>query len=490
MIRALVAYTALVVLVLAQLADAQVRPVGLIWDIPESTPQARAELEVMRQNGITHVYTTSVPQDELLQLLRNYQVHLLAQHRARYLTAAAMERNGAAIQADILQEWNRIRVYPHLTGYSLFFEGALFRPDFLGLAATLRPAGMSDQHAFFVSDMSPPEGYSVPMSRVGLVQTMDEAPYQLRQVPDAHFLVMVDPSESTDIAAWYELFKTAGSGRLYIDSKIYFVDSEFHTSIRQLIGDIQSDPEYLLPIRQREDSQALDGYSVVVFLIILVIFGIHYAFDPTYRKSLQRFVMSNRIFVDDLVQRRAKLTFSNYIVAAYVIILSGAFVMSIAEFSVSRSGVELIASFIPLIDAGNLLFYAFLAGCAASALVLALLIPWGAYMNKGTTHVMSYTTIMLWPNHFLFIFIMVAIVMSRAFNSAQLTAMLGVVFVAVPVLSYTYAGFKLIRYSFRSGLPYMILYFIPPFAIIASLIWWLLTNTTLFQLAELIIYLP
>lgn len=490
MIRALLAYAALVVIASAQLAEAQVRPVGLIWEIPESVTQARAELELMRQNGITHVYTTAVPQDEMQQLLRNYQVHLLAQHEARYLTASELERHGAAIQTEILQEWNRIRVYPHLTGYSLFFEGALFRPDFVGLASSLRPPGISDQHAFFVSDMNPPEGYSLPMRRIGLVQAMREASYQLNLADDANFLVMVDPDDDQDIAAWYAMFKSTGSGRLYVDAKIYFVESDFNIALRQLIADIQSDPEYLLPIRQREESLALDGYSVVVYLILLVVFGIHYAFDPTYRKSLQRFLMSNRIFVDDLVQRRAKLTFSNYIVAAYIILLSGIFLMSIAEFSVSRSGVELISHFIPLVNADSLLFYAFIAGCVASAVILALLIPWGAYMNKGTAHVMSFTTIMLWPNHFLFVFIMVAIVLSRAYNSAQLTAILGAVFVAMPLVSYSYAGFKLIRYSFRSGLPYMILYFAPPLSIIAVLMWWLATNTTILQLAELTIFLP
>lgn len=490
MIRAFMAYAWLIVLVLANITAAQVRPIGLIWDVPESAPQARADMEVMRQHGITHVYTTSVPSDDVIQTMRNYQLHLLAQHPARYLTTSELERGGLALQAAILQDWNRLRVYPHLTGMSLFFEGALFRPDFIGLAASLRPAGMPDRHAYFVSDLVPQEGYSVPMQRVGLIQTLDEAKRHLQENFDTHFLVPVDPSDAPDISSWYELFKSAGTGRLYIDSKIFFVDTEQNISLRQLVADIQSDPEYLLPIRPSENELALDGYSVVVFLIILIVFGIHYAFDPTYRKSLQRFVMSNRIFVDDLVQRRAKLTFSNYIVAIYILVLSGAFVMSVAEFSVSRSGVELLAHFIPIIDDSNLLFYSFMAGCVASATVLALLAPWGAYMNKGTAHVMSYTTIMLWPNHFLFIFIMVAIVLSRAYNSAQLTAALGAVFVAMPLLSYSYAGFKLIRYSFRSGLPYLILYFTPPFVLIAALLWWLMTNTNLFQLAELTIYLP
>lgn len=491
MIRAISAYVALIALLVAQVAMAQVRPIGLIWDIPESTTQARAEVEVMRQHGIVHVYTTSVPGDEVLQVLRNYQIQLLVQHPLRYLTASDLERNGVMLQSEIMQEWNRIRVYPHLVGYSLFFEGAIFRPDFLGLAATLRPSGLPDQLAYYTSDMSPSEGYSIPMKRIGLIQTMNEAYTMLESAPDAHFLVLVYDTENHDIASWYKLLKSAGTGRIYVDSRYYFIDDEVNESIRQLVNSIQSDPEFLLPIRQREvDPQPFDGYSVLVFLVILIVFGIHYAFDPTYRKSLQRFLVSNRIFIDDLVQRRAKLTFSNYIVATYVILLSGAFVMSVAEFSVSHSGTELLSYFFTILDAENLLIYSFLAGCAASALILALLIPWGAYMNKGTAHIMSYTTIMLWPNHFLFIFIMLAIAASRAFNSAHLTALLGAVFVAMPLLSYSYAGFKLIRYSFRSGLPYLILYFIPPFAIITGFIWWLATSTSLFQLAELTIFLP
>lgn len=493
MTHALRAYTIpilLIILAMAQAVSAQVRPIGVIWQPPVSVTQARAEIELMRQHGISHVYTTDVPSDELLQILRNYQIHLLVQHPIKYLTTWHLEHHRQELKTEIQQNWNRLRAYPFLSGYSLFFEGAIHRPDFIGLVSELRPPGMSDQLAFYSSDVEPPSGYSIPMSRLGLVQSIGEAKFLAMSNQNLSYLVFVTPTGTQDIGQWYDLLKSPGSGRLYLTSDILFVDAEYHTSLLKLIKDIQSDPEYLLPIVPISDEENKDGYSILFFLVIVVVFGIHYTFDPTYRKSLQRFFLSNRIFVDDLVQRRAKLTFSNYIVILYVAVLSGTFLMALTEFKVSTSGVELLSHFLPILTTENVLLFGFFTGILISIVVMAFLIPWGAYMNKGTTHFMSYVTIILWPNHLLFVLVVLSIVLSRVLNDPYVAALLSILVVALPIFSYSYGGFKLIRYSFRSGLPYLFLYFVPPFAILASLVWWLIKYTPIIQLAELTISLP
>jgi hypothetical protein len=492
-IKALRAYTIpilLILLAMPQAASAQVRPVGIIWDPPEMVTQARAEIELMRQNAISHVYTTTVPSDELLQILRNNQMRLLVQHPVKYLTTWHLEHHRQELKSDILEHWNRLRSYPYLSGYSLFFEGALHRPDFVGLVSELRPPGMPDQIAFFSSDFDPPSGYSIPMNRLGLVQSIDEATIQTASDENMNFLVLVTPSDNHHIGQWYELLKSTGSGRLYLKSEILFSKRVENVALLNLINEIQSDPEYLLSVAPTPDEKHQDGYSIFIFLVIIVIFGIHYAFDPTYRKSLQRFFLSNRIFVDDLVQRRAKLTFSNYIVILYISLLSGTFLMSIAEFKVSTSGVELLSHFVPFLSSDNVLVYAFMTGSTISVLVMSFLILWGAYMNKGTTQFMSYVTIILWPNHVLFGLVVLSIVLARILNDPYIAAILSVIVVVLPIFSYGYGGIKLIRYSFRSGLPYLIFYFVPPFVILASLVWWLITQTPIIQLAELTIRLP
>jgi hypothetical protein len=480
----------LIILALSQAVSAQVRPIGIIWQPPESITQARAEVELMRQNGISHVYTTSFPSDELLQVLRNNQMHLLVQHPAKYLTTWYLEHHRQELKTEIQQHWSRLRAYPYLTGYSLFFEGALNRIDFLGLVSELRPQGMSDKMAYYSSDMDPPTGYSLPMNRLGLVQSIDEVAYMTSSNESMNFLVNVTSTSPEYIGHWYELLKSSGSGRLYLPSEILFVNTAEYSTLLNLIKEIQSDPEYLLPVVSTPDTKHQDGYSVMFFLVVIVIFGVHYAFDPTYRKSLQRFFLSNRIFVDDLVHRRAKLTFSNYIVIVYISFLSGTFLMAITEFKVSTSGVELLSYFVPFLSTQNVLFFGFLAGSTIPIVVLALLIAWGGYMNKGTTHFISYMTIILWPNHLLFGVVIVSIVLAKILNDPYVAAIMSMFVVVMPIIAYSYGGFKLIRYSFRSGLPYLLLYFAPPFLILASLVWWLIHHTPVIQLAELMIILP
>jgi hypothetical protein len=174
----------------------------------------------------------------------------------------------------------------------------------------------------------------------------------------------------------------------------------------------------------------------------------------------------------------------------YISLLSGTFLMSIAEFKVSYSGVELLSHFVPYLSVDNILMFGFLIGALASLIVMFLLIPWGAYMNKGTAQFMSYATIILWPNHFLFLLVLISIVLARVMNDPHIVAVLSLLIALLPILSYSYGGLKLIRYSFRSGLPYLILYFTPPFLLLFAAVWWLQKYTPLLQLAELTIRLP
>lgn len=493
MIEALRAYTIPIILILLamlQAASAQVRPVGIIWDPPELMSQARAEVELIRQNGISHVYTTSVPSDELLQILRNNQIRILVQHPVSYLTTWQLELHRQELKSEIQQHWSRLRTYPYLDGYSLFFEGALHRPDFIGLVSELRPPGMPDELAFYSSDSDTPSGYSVPMHRLGLVQSIDEATFQTASDENMNFLVFVNPSGNQDLGRWYDLLKSKGAGRLYLPSTIFFSSSAESTTLLNLIKVIQSDPEYLLAVVPITAEDGHDGYSIFFFMMILTIFGIHYAFDPMYRKSLQRFLLSNRIFVDDLVQNRTKLTFSNYIVIIYISLLSGTFLMSIAEFNISTSGVELLSYFVPFLSTENVLVFGFFTGSMISLLVLTFLILWGAYMNKKTTQFLSYMSIILWPNHMLFGLVVLAIVLVRTMNDLYIVTLLSILVGALPIVSYSYGGLKLVNYSFRSGLPYIIFYFVPPFLIMSSVVWWLVTQTPVIQLAELTLRLP
>jgi len=492
-IDALRAYTIpiiLILLVMSQAVSAQVRPIGIIWDPPESVTQARAEVELIRQNGISHVYSTSIPSDELLQILRNNQIRLLVQHPVKYLTTWHLEQYRNELKSDIQQNWSRLRAYPYLIGYSLFFEGALHRPDFIGLVSELRPQGMTDKLAFYSSDFDTPSGYSVPMNRLGLVQSIEEATFQTASDENMNFLVLVTPSLNVDLGQWYDLLKSRGTGRLYLSSTILFSSSAENASLLNLIKEIQSDPEYLLSVVPVAGDEDHDGYSIFFFMVIIMIFGMHYAFDPIYRKSLQRFFLSNRIFVDDLVQKRTRLTFSNYIVIIYISLLSGTFLMSMAEFKISTSGVELLSYFVPFLSTENVLLFGFFTGSMISLLVLTFLILWGAYMNKRTTQFMSYVSIILWPNHVLFGLVVLAIVLARTMNDPYIAALLSILVGALPIFSYCYGGFKLIRYSFRSRLLYVIFYFVPPFLILSSVVWWLLTQTPVMQLAELTLRLP
>lgn len=469
---------------------AQMRPVGLIWELPDTEIQIKAEAQFFYDNGFNHVYLIGLPNQSTLSLLRNYQMNILVQLPIYYLTTISATGKSVTYQKAIDETWDVIRTYPYLTGYSIFYEGMVHNPDFMSIIATWRPSGIGDNAVYYTSTLTPREGYFAPLNRLALAQTLDNGLKEALLNREA--MVIVRPASEIDesLYDWYQLFRSDGTGRVYFPASKIMAGQGNSNAFLDLVNAMRNDPAFILPSEITEVESNEDGLTVLFFLVLCVVIGVHYSFDPTYRKSLHRFFQSNRFFVEDLVQRRLKLSFSNYLVGFYICVLYGVASMSIAEFSVKESGFKMITHFLPYIDSNNLIMLFFLMGMAIGLVLLFTLVPWGGYMNKGHCNVTHYATIVMWPQHILIALTAICIVIVRIYPNSSLILVVWMMMLLVPVISYAYASIKLVRYSFRSGLPYLLLSFIPPFSILAALGIGFLYYSIFPELFELAIILP
>src|SRR5690606_26183373 len=122
-----------VFVLLGSTVTAQMRPIGLIWELPDTEIQIKAEAQYFYDNGFRHVYLIGVPDQSTLAVLRNYQINILVQFPIYYLTSISAINKSNTYRTAIDESWDSIRTYPYLTGYSLFYEGMVHNPDFMSI---------------------------------------------------------------------------------------------------------------------------------------------------------------------------------------------------------------------------------------------------------------------------------------------------------------------------------------------------------------------
>src|SRR5690606_20749880 len=73
--------------------------------------------------------------------------------------------------------------------------------------------------------------------------------------------------------------------------------------IETVILAFATDPDALFANPRDKKEVATPNWLILVLLVIWGLFGVHYSFMPTYRKSLIRFFDNHKFFINDVMGR-------------------------------------------------------------------------------------------------------------------------------------------------------------------------------------------
>jgi hypothetical protein len=486
---ALRAYTILLLMVSLAHAQDQVRPAGLIWEVPDSINVIQSELQQIDQAGFNHILIIGQPDEELLRMLRNYEMRIILQVPEYYLTRYQINHRGTELRTLYEQTWNLVRDYPYLTGLSLFSEGEVYRPEFMESISELVPNGAKENLLLFSSTFQVPQGYFYPINRMGLCYDPEcvNDPVNLQSAQPV--ILYLDTDLKPGLFRWFQLFKSKGTSHIYVPFREMINEEGNLTQAGQLYDILKKDPGFLVPGDPVDSDNTERGLSVMWAMILLFTWAIHYSFDPTYRKSIQRFFQSNRIFVEDLVKKRSRMIFSNYMSVLYVAILFGITSLAVAEYAINDTSIQLLQFFIPFLNEHNIYRISFFGGMLVGLSQLIIMIPWGAYVNRSKCHIANFSTIALWPNHILFgLLILLLVILPLEPSNFIIVNLLGLMFL-MPLGAYSYAGIRLVGYSNKPVIIYAFLFYSIPF-LVAGGTWWLVRQQSpLVELSELLLRL-
>lgn len=441
-------------------ASAQLRPVGVAWNIPKTDTEAIAQIDQLYANGFRHIYLQGVPGPAELYALRNRGMYVIQQFPLYYLTPYTVRARQDRIVESLFQYDKAYQNYPYFEGISLFYEGFIDNPDMMQQVSGWLSSKSRAYPSFFATHQLTEDTLQQKLAPIFLAKSMDEAFQHSAKYPDRPLVLeWLGDIETTDYI-WYHLIKQPGSGRIYLPYQVVMDTTQYGVVLKTLRR-LQSDPEDIIVGRYTPDSPDEKGSSLISFLLLSFVFLSYYSFDPNYRKSVQRFFRSNKMFTDEVFNRRLRLPFPSFLVFVCSILLYGILHLAVNEYLINNAVAFMIGTLFPRYVLDHLAWMSFGFGVGYASLVLLFLMLWGTMMNRRSCNFSQFTLVFLWPMHILFFIGLLMIFFVTSLPNPTILFFLWILTMGLPLIAFLYVNLKLSRYGKRRGIFYQLLKMTP-----------------------------
>lgn len=441
-------------------ASAQLRPVGIAWTIPKTDKESLEQIEHLYANGFRHIYLQGVPGPAELFALRSRGMYVLQQFPLYYLTPYTVRSRQDRIEESLFQYDKAYQNYPNFEGISLFYEGSIDHRDMMKEVSGWLSSKSRPYPSFFATHQLTEDTLVQNLAPIFLAKSLDEAFQHSARYPDRPLVLeWLDDIETTEYI-WYRLIKQPGSGRIYLPYQV-LQDTAQYGVVLKTLRRLQNDPEDILVGRYTPDSPDEKGSTLISFLLLSFVFLSYYSFDPNYRKSVQRFFRSNKMFMDEVFNRRLRLPFPSLLVFVSSILLYGILHLAVYEYLVNDPVAFMIGSLFPKYVLDHLAWMSFGFGVGYGSLVLWFLMLWGTTMNRRSCNFSQFTLVFLWPMHILFYIGLLMIFFVTSLPNPSILFLLWMLTMGLPLIAYLYVNLKLSRYGKRRGVLYQLLKMTP-----------------------------
>jgi hypothetical protein len=276
---------------------------------------------------------------------------------------------------------------------------------------------------------------------------------------------------------------------IFFNSDWLFSLYEQHIQIFDYIATLSQDPNSLFSTKAPSKNAPASNWLVILLLLVWCITAVHYAFEPTYRKSIQRYFYNHNFFVNDVIERHTRLSTSGLIVLLVQSLIGGMFFYAIAQYSFTQLGYEALVSHYPFLGflAGQRISLLFI-GFASVLIYNMICITWLYFGIFGINYYSQAVTLHTWSQHINVINLSIIITLIMAHGPAILIYFFGIVFILNILLSFYTSVFDTIKLTEKPYLQHLYTTFPYTIALIGMIVW-LLTGTHFIQVCRLAIKL-
>jgi hypothetical protein len=436
---------------------------GVDWSVPIDANQAQKELSYFQKNGYQDILIKGIIPIDVLDVLDRYDfdVHVLSD--LSYITSFKIEQNKVPYEVSLLDYFYYYKPYECIKSLGLFEFGAVYNDSFSdaiqALSYRIKPTVTKD--LFYIHQ---PDSIDK-LQNKGFKRFLTIYEHtDLKNITDTEFegLVYRDQIEQLSARKFQEIIFVSGGKTIFFSSELIFNEQK-QAELSSWITTFLKDSSSLLELKATETKESHPDYLVILFWACVVLFGLHYSFEPNYRKSVSRYFLAHAFFASDIMDNRVRLSFSASLAGLVQSSLAGMMSLLFFEHILSDVGLDALTSEFPYL---SYFVYSklgqFLFGFIHYSLLTGILIVWLHVVFSDFKSVHQPATLILWPqltNLFLSI-----LVVNAFFNSVSgfWIIVFSVLYLLVVFFSYYFALLDIFKSGrktrttdwLKTGIPY------------------------------------
>ncbi|MGN8226809.1 hypothetical protein [Gracilimonas sp. BCB1] len=413
---------------------AQQPSLGIVWDHPTDTSEARDQLNVFHEHGIDYLQLNHPVNPDLLTLLRETPFTILIQLDHTYLTLNDIR----SLQDNLLQQ---------------YVEAADLYRSHLNLAAIGLLKNSQTSHPDFGNTFAPIlDSLSARSNKDFYFYTNEEWAYF--KTPEIPFATLFADSvfQRADIAAFDERFGrevSQNSSLIFFMRSQWFIEAhseypEFSESLREF--ELSKDWSIALPAS--DESRESQPWIVILLITLWVGLAVLFRLLPYLRPMLLRYFLAHRFFVDDILHYRERAITGGIALMAMHALFSGIVFYVLAESAMSDSGLEAFLHHLPSFSILGVNFASFFAlGVILTLLIQAVALLWLYLPAKNMEHFSQ--AVNLYSGTFFLDFLIVTILVTLYITGFGPTVILifGALFVLIWYGAFNISAFDISRSS-------------------------------------------
>jgi hypothetical protein len=194
---------------------------------------------------------------------------------------------------------------------------------------------------------------------------------------------------------------------VYLNSE-YLENAELQSFFQQRL----SDPGHIVEQLQAKTAPASTGnWATVLLLLIWISYAGHYAYEPTYRKSIARFFFNHSFFANDVLNRHERIGLSSLVVIIQSCLLVGLALEFYSSYFLTEAARQVLSSNHFFFKVVNLIPWGyFLLGSVFCGINILLGLTWLRFALPEVRFMYQVTPLYSWFYHTLFIIVPIWVV--------------------------------------------------------------------------------
>jgi hypothetical protein len=471
-------------------AQAQ-RHFGIIWDPPAGEREAARELFGYQQLGIQSLMIDGIHDIEILDVLHGFDFDVVINVPQANLTATELKKRRAASSDLVIKHVAYYRNLDFVNGFIIFSNSQVNSSRFTSRAsAMIREARISTDKPLLHINGSTMHRFGDTDHPDGVILHLHESDLHSDSVPAAEPAIPVagfiwHPESGFDIRLFQDMLQTtrpAGDVPVYMHGQ--WVETHLGDGLEEALIIFAGDSDAVLPNPLKPAADPKVNWNIVLLMLIWISFAVHYAFFPTYNKSLFRYFTNHKFFIEDIFESRIRFHATPVFLNLQAAAMFGLFFYTLYTFHVSAAGLDVLRYYLPIPDWMYPGIFFFAAGFVFKLIYSTVMTLWVFAPSLDTQWLNPAAAAYIWPQQTLLPVITLMITTDAAGGPAGLFNIMAILFLLIWLSSYYIAAYNVRQYVERKTL-YDTLSWALQLAVLGGTFWWVFIQAGLLDVLRL-----